>query len=763
MRAFIAALVCSVGLGYAVPSQGRGLDLKTSIEAAHFVREPEAESGHGIAVFSPDGRQFVVRLVRADIERDGAWLEVYVGKTDEQVPSLRRISRLFTRGLERPPVFRKLLQDENRLVWLDDRRFAFLWEDSKGTAQVVAIHASDGRLAYLTRQSRDVTSFQVSTHGILTFLTQRPIAPMKSDDPYGGTLITASDVHALLSPTPSLGFFADRFWLDAYIERGGRAIRLPFDFARRLDLRPAVAPSGDRLVVNVMAKQIPAAWQRYRQSVPALPAGFLAELERRSDLRRPITQAMIVETSSGAVRPLWDRPTLDYEAKLSWSPSGNEVLVPAALPAAEAIGTLGTALFATVDIGSGAELRVEDGACGLRLGDDRPDFDWLSNTLIRGKSKERQVDLRRTPAGWSCETAASPPADSPRGLNIFLRQSRDRSPVLVSARDGKEHLLLDPAPELSEITLGRVELFEAVNAPRSSRGWLYYPVNFVERQRYPLVVQLTWTGEAGDEFSLYGAPGGTGVGAADTVYAAQLLSARDIMVLSLPRAPRASGPEGAEANRLMIEAAIGELDRRGLIDRARVGIAGHSLPGWFVAHCLTHSSTVFAAALLSDTTEAGYLMWNTIQGYGETEVGAAPFGEGLKSWLERAQAFNVARIRTPLRIHNESSPGVGRLNKWELFSRMRLLGLPVEYFDIPDVEHGAHLVNNPRQAIFNKAGAVDWFSFWLKDEIDPTPIKAGQYRRWAVLRQQHQEVLKKPHPPLLKWTATPIADPVTNP
>jgi hypothetical protein len=30
---------------------------------------------------------------------------------------------------------------------------------------------------------------------------------------------------------------------------------------------------------------------------------------------------------------------------------------------------------------------------------------------------------------------------------------------------------------------------------------------------------------------------------------------------------------------------------------------------------------------------------------------------------------------------------------------------------------------------------VDWFNFWLRDNDDPDPAKAEQYKRWRKLRQ----------------------------
>jgi dipeptidyl aminopeptidase/acylaminoacyl peptidase len=48
------------------------------------------------------------------------------------------------------------------------------------------------------------------------------------------------------------------------------------------------------------------------------------------------------------------------------------------------------------------------------------------------------------------------------------------------------------------------------------------------------------------------------------------------------------------------ESAIEYLDRRGLIDRDRVGIIGFSRTCWHVTYTLTHSKHHFAAAAIAD-------------------------------------------------------------------------------------------------------------------------------------------------------------------
>ena len=70
-------------------------------------------------------------------------------------------------------------------------------------------------------------------------------------------------------------------------------------------------------------------------------------------------------------------------------------------------------------------------------------------------------------------------------------------------------------------------------------------------------------------------------------------------------------------------------------------------------------------------------------------------------------------------------------------ARNRSLRKPVEYYFIPDVDHGSHGLQNPRQLRALQGRALDWWRFWLKDERDPDPAKRAQYEAWDALREMH--------------------------
>jgi len=187
-------------------------------------------------------------------------------------------------------------------------------------------------------------------------------------------------------------------------------------------------------------------------------------------------------------------------------------------------------------------------------------------------------------------------------------------------------------------------------------------------------------------------------------------------------------------------AAIDSLDERGLVDRDRVGIVGFSITVCFVADILTHSNFRFAAASLVDGTDCGYFQkiafpfgtWtrDAING------GAAPFGDGLQTWLKESPGFSLDKVNAPVRLVELG--GIGKdcgtaLELWEWFAGLSFQKKPVDFILLPDA---VHLIVKPWERMAAQQGLVDWFRFWLKQEEDPSPDKKAQYSRWRDLRSK---------------------------
>src|SRR5262249_50059855 len=152
--------------------------------------------------------------------------------------------------------------------------------------------------------------------------------------------------------------------------------------------------------------------------------------------------------------------------------------------------------------------------------------------------------------------------------------------------------LLDLNPQFGELDFGRVETIEWEVAGAKIIGGLYLPPDYQPGKRYPLVIQTH--GFMPNEFSMDGRSEWS------SGFAARPLAARGILVLQAQNFKdyqrdhdrigndRSLGTTSGESFKnfsvLLYEAAIDLLDKKGMIDRDRVGIIGFSRTVCFVAH-----------------------------------------------------------------------------------------------------------------------------------------------------------------------------------
>jgi len=315
---------------------------------------------------------------------------------------------------------------------------------------------------------------------------------------------------------------------------------------------------------------------------------------------------------------------------------------------------------------------------------------------------------------------------------IFIDQDMNRPPRLMSEEPLTNQKLMDLNPEFSDLLFGKVEEIHWQGSDgHDVKGGLYYPVNYQTGKRYPLVVQTHgWTA---DEF---------GIDGADTSgYAAQALAGHGILVLQADDSNwMTAGVVADETRREMAayEGAIDELDRRGLIDRDKVGILGFSRTCWFVKYTLTHSTYRFAAAAIVDGIDGGYYQYitagnaspdNTRQ-FEKGNGDAPPYGKGLSAWLQSSPGFNVDRVTTPIRFMPLNPLSI--LGEWEWFTLLSRMKKPA---DMVVLEDGSHQLTKPWDRMAAQEGNEEWFRFWLKGEENPDPAKTEQYIRWRELRK----------------------------
>ena len=182
----------------------------------------------------------------------------------------------------------------------------------------------------------------------------------------------------------------------------------------------------------------------------------------------------------------------------------------------------------------------------------------------------------------------------------------------------------------------------------------------------------------------------------------------------------------------LVESAIDELDRRGLIHRDRVGITGFSRTAYHGEYLLTHSKYPFGAAVIADGIDLGFVncvLYPLFNSFCEKMNGGLPWGDSLASWEKESPPMRLDKMHAPLLLQAISGP----IAEWEIYAGLRWLKKPVELVNF--YPEGTHELVRPQQKLLSHQSAVDWCCFWLKGEEDPDPGKAEQYKRWRGLRE----------------------------
>jgi dipeptidyl aminopeptidase/acylaminoacyl peptidase len=308
----------------------------------------------------------------------------------------------------------------------------------------------------------------------------------------------------------------------------------------------------------------------------------------------------------------------------------------------------------------------------------------------------------------------------------------------------KWSLLTDLNPEYRGIELGSVEKLAWTNRYGSRcAGFLIKPPRYRPGVRYPMVFL---SAPARDVF--------ISDAAYTTAYAPQpLADAGFIVVMSQypldNRVPRGMFPgqmSDAYNWMAMVESAVDLLDRRGVIDRDRVGIGGFSRTSWLTDFTLTHSAFHFAAASSADGgiyTYGAYFTYNSAAEMraSETQMGGPPYGNSFRYWWKYAPPFNAARVRTPVLMEYTRTAEHG----FEFFTALSRLGKLVQFYRYPQ---GKHPLDSPWERVASLQRNVDWFRFWMEGYEGSAPAyDPMQYARWRAMREMSHGKLPRQQAP----------------
>ena len=689
-------------------------------------------------LISPNRKKFLVVLEWGDLARNGSWVELVLGSTRsiETASRAHVVARIFSKSTARASDLIKNVR------WLaDNERITFLWDDGKKCARIVSVNTETRRIDTLVQHSTPIVKYDISQDGqTIVFLAQSPRNTLRDAELERlGFAVTDQPLRSILHGDFD-GWTPGSRYQTFVVSRPGKQPRRIRESGRVWSTTPELlllSPNAHYALLVRPAEEIPQTWDAYTEHV--FKDIYLSAA--RNHVRGPnyIRQYFIVDITRGIVRPLWNAPE-NPSGDAVWSTDSRRVVIgPTFLPVLEAndVGLSGGAV-AEVDVLSGQfDCLPLSGALGTYYRPVRWSEDGILEVAGESEGSTKGNSFFKKVSGkWNHLDDETRTARSRSGVRIELRQDPNTPPALYAVNEtGAERLIRELNPELrKEVTLGHVDSVHWSGGDgRTWTGLLYYPVHYQSGRTYPLVVQTH--GYSTQEFS----PDGSFT----TVFAAQELANRDIAVLQVGSPDSgmediAATPSEPRVYMSGFEGAINHFVKLGLAEPGKVGIVGFSRTGWLVEYMITHSSIPLAAAEVADNIDGSYFQYVTDSDgnrvFDEKGNGARPFGSGLATWALAAPGFNVDRVHTPLRMEVDSGPIDEILSAWEMFSNLRYLRKPVELVVIPDIQHGVHILQNPRQRLASQGGTVDWFCFWLKDEEDPDPAKSAQYARWHELR-----------------------------
>lgn len=297
--------------------------------------------------------------------------------------------------------------------------------------------------------------------------------------------------------------------------------------------------------------------------------------------------------------------------------------------------------------------------------------------------------------------------------------------VSVPLDGGERRALFDPNERLRRTTLQPERLTWRGGEGHDYVGWLFVPPG--EPRDVPLfVTYYSCTGfirgGVGDEWPL------------EALARAGIAS----LCVDKTRVDLSDGDDHLLGYRAAVEGVdsiVRQLDTRGLVDPARVGMGGLSFGSEATLYTMINSDLLAAASITSPSFESSYYWLNGVRGRDNHDVvrrfwhlGAPE--ETPERWRQLSPAANVDRIRAPLLMQMPEQEARSAI---ELYARLTNSTTPVELYVFPEAPHLKFL---PRHKLAAYERNLDWFRYWLQGYVDPDPLKAAQYRRWGELARR---------------------------
>lgn len=261
-------------------------------------------------------------------------------------------------------------------------------------------------------------------------------------------------------------------------------------------------------------------------------------------------------------------------------------------------------------------------------------------------------------------------------------------------------------------------------------GLLWYPLDYEEGRRYPLVVQTHGGPASSDKFEF--------PGSGDYV---QTLAGLGYMVLQ-PNYRGSTGYGDAflrdmvghyfNQAHLDVMAGVDHLIARGMVDGDRM-----AKMGWSAGGHMTNKIITFTDRFKAASSGAGAVNWISMYGQSDVRIyrtpwfGGTPWQEDapIDTYWAQSPLKDVAKVTTPtLVLVGENDPRVPMPQSVELFRALRANGVPTHLYVAPREPHGWREL---RHRLFKANVELDWFERWVMEREYQWETAPGEQQKPA--------------------------------
>lgn len=739
---FLALLALCVALPFTAWGQQSGLTVADGLEMEIIDSAGWTSWAPDIPSVSPDGTKTFIVTRQGDVRAGLDRYRLYVYEVAAEAgPVRQRLLTSLESKTNEPGI--------GSVQWIDNDHLAFLGTSGTALAQVFAVASSSGVVSQRTHHAKGVKAYSINRRGDVLFLSNpEPDPKILSDAIQSGFVVEINNPFLLVGEDWPRALPNERNRL--FVVKGEAQPReigsCHLSVAGARYPRFWISPDGELAVMRDFTTNIPESWDRYEDPVMKHRFAQIREGQRMGRSSHVDNWAImnLCSLELDTYEPLTNTPASIFSAAL-WLPDSKSVVVThLMLPLTGKVEDLIVArrqhTISEVSIATRQALPLtfmtDGGVTALTWDQQRELLTVSSFTYLKAPQPPRE--FARSGNAWRLVTERK---DLGVKVTALLR-GRVGARVVEDVNTPREFeifrvetqavlLRTDLNPRLRSIDIGRARSYSWRDEDGDEwRGAILLPPGFTSERRYPLIIQTH--GSQPDNFLLDGiamAPG----------QSARALAAKGFVVVQEPergvKIPYGTKEEGRKLVK-SYRALVGKLANEGLVDRERVGIIGWSRTDYHVKYLLAHGDVPIAAAAVHDGLSLGYIGLVFSSHFARSFAlyqgvyGPIP-GAGLETLFKEAPPLNAHRMRTPLRMEIMANGNGGIALSFELYSWLRLYGIPTELTIYP---RGLHAPQKVGERYRSQQTNIDWFCFWILGEEDRDPAKADQYRRWRAMK-----------------------------